>query len=388
MHAAFWACAVLVLYTYFGYPALVFLLSRVVRRPIRRQAHTPRVTFLVAAYNEQAVIERKLRNTLALDYPADQLEVVVASDGSTDATNDIVRSFESRGVRLIAGNPRRGKNGLVNAVLPETRGDIVVISDANIDLAPDALRELIAPFGDPEVGGAWGNKIYRNPGASTGGEGEALYLRYEKFMKSCETRIGSIVAGECSCLAFRRSVFRDVPLDVPDDFALSTNVVHAGQRMLFVSESKTYEDTSPSNRDEFRRKVRIIERGIRGFFRVLPLANPFRTGFYAVSLITRQLLRRLVAVLFLIMLLLLPFLSAGDPAYRPILIVALVILALAGLGAIVRGRLRQMPWFFIPYYFVLVNVAALYGLGRCLFGQRSITWQPTGRTAPTGNAGR
>jgi hypothetical protein len=200
-------------------------------------------------------------------------------------------------------------------------------------------------------------------------------------MKSCETRIGSIVAGECSCLAFRREVFRPVPVDVPDDFALSTNVVHAGRRMLFVPEAKTFEDTSPTDRDEFRRKVRIIERGIRGFFRVLPLANPFRTGFYAISLVTRQFLRRLVAVLFLVIAVLLPFLAIDSTLHRVLLGAAIGVLVLAAFGATVRGRLRQVPLFYVPHFFVLVNVAALMGWARCLRGQRSVTWQPTGRTA-------
>jgi len=386
MHAAFWACALLVVYSYLGYPVLVFLVSRIVNRPIRRAAHTPRVTFLIAAYNEQAVIERKMRNTLALDYPPESLEIVVASDGTTDATNDIVRRFEPR-VRLLAQGVRRGKNGLLNHVIPETTGEVVAVSDANIDLAPDALRQLMAPFADPKVGGAWGNKIYQNPSASISGEGESLYLRLEKLIRLCETRIGSIVGGQCSLLAFRRSAFRPVPLDMPDDFALATNVVHAGQRMIYVPEARHFEDTSPTDKDEFNRKVRIIVRSIRGFFHVIALANPFRTGFYAISIVTRQFLRRFVSVLFLIMLLLLPFLAVQDPRFRPVLILALGLLTLAGIGAIARGRLRQMPMFYIPYYLVLVNLAALMGFWRVLIGQRSVTWQPTARTMPSENRG-
>lgn len=380
MKEVFWGSAALVVYTYFGYPLLVYLVSLFRMRPVRSDSYSPRVSFIIPAYNEAAVVEQKLRNTLGLTYPADRLEVVVASDGSTDATNEIVRRFQSQGVELIDYHPRQGKNGLLNHVIPQTHGEIVVISDANIDLAPDALSTLMAPLADPNVGGAWGNKIYYNRSASTAGEGEALYLRYEKFLKSRESRIGSIVAGECSCLAFRRDLFRTLPLDVPDDFALSTNVVWAGKRMLYVDAALSYEDTSPTDRDEFRRKTRIIERGIRGFFRVLPLANPFQTGFYSVSLITRQFLRRVVAIFFVLMGIALPFLTPQGGIYQIAFLAMVLLLLLALSGAIARGRLRGAPLFYIPFFFVMVNVAALIGMGRCVLGYRSISWQPTART--------
>jgi cellulose synthase/poly-beta-1,6-N-acetylglucosamine synthase-like glycosyltransferase len=379
MTELFWVSAALVLYTYFGYPLLVCLVSLFRNRPVRAGDHQPRVSFIIAAYNEASVIEPKLRNTLALEYPSDRLEVIVASDGSTDATNEIVRRFQPRGVKLIAGHPRRGKNGLLNHVIPLMQGEVIVISDANIELAPDAMEKLMRPLADPEVGGVWGNKIYRNPSSSAAGEGEALYLRYEKLLKSRESRIGSIVAGECSCLAFRREMFRELPLDIPDDFALSTNVVWNGKRMLYASDARSYEDTSPTDRDELRRKIRIIERGVRGFFRVLPLANPFRTGFYSVSLITRQLLRRMVALFIVLMAVALPFLASRGGTYRVMLWTAVLILLLAAAGSLARGRVRRVPFLYIPYYLVMVNIAALLGIGRCLFGYRSITWQPTSR---------
>lgn len=380
MQTLVWILVALILYTYIGYPLLVLLVARIRPRPVRAAPCHPRLVLVIPAYNEEAVIERKLRNTLELHYPTDRLEVVVASDGSTDATDERVRRFASDRVRLAASTQRRGKNGLLNHVIPTLGSDVIIVSDANIELAPDALERLMEPFADPVVGGAWGNKIYRNPSATAAGEGEALYLKYEKFMKSCESRIGSIVAGECSCLAFRREAFRTLPLDVPDDFALSTNVVAAGLRLVFVPEARTYEDTSPTDRDEFRRKVRIIERGVRGFFRAIALANPLRTGFYAVSLITRQFLRRAVSVLFAILLVLLPFLAVQHPAYRVALVPVAIVLLLAAAGAVAQGRSRRLPILYVPYFFVLVNVAALAGIVRCMTGRRSVTWQPTART--------
>jgi len=381
MKEFFWVSAILVAYTYFGYPLLVWIASIFRRRPVSTGSHYPRVSFIIPAYNESLVIERKIRNTLSLTYPADRLQIVVASDGSSDATDEIARQFQAQGVSLVAGPTRRGKNGLLNHVVPMTVGEVVVVSDANIELAPDALATLMRPLADASVGGVWGNKIYHNRSASAAGEGEALYLRYEKFIKSLESRLGSIVAGECSCLAFRRELFRTLPLDVPDDFALSTNVVWSGKRMIYVPDAISYEDTSPTDRDEFKRKVRIIERGIRGFFRVLPLANPFRSGFYSVSLVTRQLLRRVVAVFFVLMAVTLPFLTGQGSLYQIALAATVLILLLAAGGAVARGSLRRVPVLYVPYFFVMVNLAALIGMARCLTGQRSITWQPTSRVA-------
>ncbi len=375
----FWAMFGLVLYTYFGYPVLVTVWAALRPRPPRSGPHLPTVCLLIPAYNEEVVIEQKVRNSLALDYPKERLEILVISDESSDATNEIVSRYEDQGVRLIASSPRKGKARILNEYVPRSQADVIVVSDASVELAPDSLRLLMRPLADPEVGGAWGNKIYRNPGGSAAGAGESLYLRYEKFMKTRETLAGSIVSGEGSMLAFRRELFRPFPLNVADDFAISVNVVAAGKRFVYVPEALSFEDTAPSDAGEWHRKIRIIEGGLRGFFDVLPLANPLRTGFYAVSLITRQFLRRAVAPLYLGMALLLPPLATQGLVYQVLLAAAAVLLLLAGLGALARGRWRGVPLLFVPYYFLLVNLAALVAMSRLVAGSQQVTWEPTPR---------
>ncbi len=377
--ALFWAMFVLVLYTYFGYPILVTVWAAIRPRPPRSSAFEPTVCLITPAYNEEVVIERKVRNSLALDYPRERLEIVVVSDGSSDATNQLVSKFEDRGVRLVASPLRKGKCQVLNENIPRTQAEVVVVSDASIDLQADSLRQLMRPMADPAVGGAWGNKIYRNPGGSAAGAGESLYLRYEKLLKTRETLIGSIVSGEGSMLAFRRELFQPIPLDVVDDFAISVDVVAAGKRFVFEPSALSFEDTAPTNVQEWGRKIRIIEGGLRAFFHVLPLANPFRTGFYAVSLVTRQLLRRAVAPLYVGMALLLPFLATQGPVYQVLLAAASALLLLAAVGGLVRGRWRQLPLFFVPYYFLMVNLAALVAIVRWMAGRRTVTWDPTHR---------
>jgi len=366
-------------YTYFGYPVVVSIFAYFFNKPIQFGSYTPTVALIVPAFNEESVIEAKIHNLLSLSYPKNKLNIIVASDGSTDSTNELVTRYKESGVKLIVSSLRNGKNGLLNSVIPNITEEIVVISDANIELASDSLSELISSFSDRNVGGAWADKEYRNRSKSAAGEGESLYLRYEKFIKSKETKLGSIVAGECSCLAFRRELFSSIPIDIPDDFALSTNVIAKGMRMVYVPSAKTYEDTSPTDKDEYHRKIRIIERAFRGFSYRLPLANPLKTGVYAVSLITRQLLRKGVALLFLALIIILPFLWSRGGIYVAANLVAIVVIALSIIGAIAHGGWRQLPVLYVPYYFVLVNIAALAGLFRFLRGEKSVKWQPTSR---------
>lgn len=384
IHVLFWSMVGLIAYTYVGYPVLLVLLSRVINRPIRRDPeYRPMVTLLVCAYNEAAIIEEKVRNCLELEYPEGRLEIAVASDGSSDDTAGIVRRFADRGVRLFDYRANRGKVRTLNETIPQLGGEIVVLSDASVMYDPRAVLELVPAFADPEVGGAWGDKVYRNPGEVVSGEGESLYLRYEKFSKRCENRLGSIVSAEGSMFAVRKAIYEPMPDPaVADDYYLSAFIRHRGYRLVYEPRARSFEDVAPTSRDEYRRKVRIIQGGLRGFWLMKHLCNPFRTGVYSIQIITRQFLRRAVALLFPLVLAVNLIIVVVEPSwfYGLALLGQLAVLALALAGRqVVAARGRAPFLVYAPYYFAMVNIASIHGIWNWVTGKLAVVWEPTTR---------
>jgi len=382
---AFWILLGLIAYTYAGYPVLLVLLSRVINRPVRRDPdHRPSVTLLVCAYNEAAIIEEKVRNCLELEYPEGRLEIAVASDGSSDGTAEIVRRYAHRGVRLFDYDVNRGKVLTLNETIPQLSGEIVVLSDASVIYDPRAVLELVPAFADPQVGGVWGDKVYRNPGEVISGEGESLYLRYEKFSKRCENRLGSIVSAEGSMFAVRKAIYEPMPDPaVADDYYLSAFIRHAGFRLVYEPRARSFEDVAPTSGDEYRRKVRIIQGGLRGFWLMKHLCNPLRTGVYSIQIISRQFLRRAVALLFPLVLVLNLLIVVGEPSWLYGLMLAgqLGILFLALVGRRMVAAHGRAPFLvYAPYYFAMVNVASIHGIWNWVTGKLAVVWEPTTRT--------
>lgn len=255
--ALFWLSVGAMVYTYLGYPLLVTLLARTRPRPQPYPPTTPAITLLIAAYNEQAVIARKLENSLALDYPRHRLQILVAADGSDDRTPEIVRQYAEQGVELVYQPQRRGKMAAINRAIGAARGEIVVFSDANNLFEPSALRHLAAPFADPQVGAVSGAKIILD-GDGALGESEGLYWKYESYIKEQETRLGSCtgVAGEI--LAIRRSLFRPPPEEIiNDDFYLALQTIRQGYRVVYAPRARSFERVSPSAEEEITRRTRI-----------------------------------------------------------------------------------------------------------------------------------
>jgi len=384
MELLFWLLLALIAYTYVGYPVLLVLLSAMINRPVRRDPeYRPTVTILVCAYNEEAIIEEKVRNCLALEYPGGLLEIAVASDGSSDRTAEIVGRFAGQGVKLFDHKVNQGKVLTLNQTIPELSGEIVVLSDASVMYDPQAILNLVPGFKDPEVGGIWGDKIYRNPGQVVSGEGESLYLRYEKFSKRCENRLGSIVSAEGSMFAIRRSIYEPMPDPaVADDYYLSAFIRHLGYRLIYEPAARSFEDVAPTSSDEYRRKVRIIMGGLRGFWMMKHLCNPLRTGVYSIQIFTRQFLRRAVALLFPLILLLNLLIILREPSlfYGVLLLgqLGIVVLALAGWKR-VKDK-GQAPFLvYAPYYFAMVNLASAHGIWNWITGKQAVRWEPTTR---------
>ena len=377
----FWGLLFFVAYAYFGYPILLLLMSVFRRRAIMKEASfMPSITFIVAAYNEEDVIREKLENLSAQNYPKEKVEIIIASDGSSDATEALVTRYAEQDahIRLLA-LPRRGKANALNESAKAATGDILIFTDANAMLDADAARFLTRNFYDVEIGGVAGNQRYARSEKTSGASlGEVLYWKYDRWLKELETRVGNAISADGALYAIRSELF--VPIVDPaatDDFSISTRVVTQGYRLIYEPEAIVYEATAGSSNREFRRKARIINRGLRSLFGLGGFLYPWRGGFYSVQLLSHKLLRRLVPLILPILLLVNGLLWSEHFFYRLSLIAQLAVYSLAlvgfGLRNTVLGKKRLV---YIPYYFCQANAAALLGLFWFLKGQKIALWQP------------
>ena len=381
---AFWLSFAALAYVYAGFPLLVAIVGRLRRREVRAAAITPPVSLVIAAYNEEAVIRERLDNALAVDYPRDRLQVLVAADGCTDATASIVENYADRGVELLQ-LPRQGKIHALDAAVRHATGEILIFSDANTICEPRALRALVRNFADPEVGGVAGHTGYRlETGSESSSRGEQLYWDYDTWLKRLESWTGSVVSAHGGLYAVRRSLYRPV-LDpaVTDDFAISTTVIEQGYRLVFEGAARATEFAVPEARREFRRRVRLMTRGLRGVWLRRALLNPFRQGFYAVVLFSHKVARRLAPLPLLVLAVASAYLASTAPFYAAAALGQTAFYGLALLGFLLRrvavGRLKPI---YVPFYYCMANVASVIAVVQALRGQRIASWQPQRQAVP------
>ncbi len=371
---AFWLAAGLAVYVYAGYPVLLWLVRLLGgSRPVARAEQTPSVTLIVSAYNEAAVIRDKLVNSTQLDYPAEQLEILVVSDASDDGTDEIVQNFGDPRVKLLRMPERGGKTVGLNAAVKAARGEIIVFSDANAMYFKDAIRKMVRNFADPKVGAVVGESTYAD---ADGGaqQSESLYWKYETGIKRLETQVGSTVGGDGAIYAIRRALYRDMRPDALSDFVNPMQIVMSGYRCVYEPEARSVEEAGDGFDVEFRRKVRIVNRAWRATWTLPALMNPFRFGFFAIELISHKVLRWLMPLFmvatFVLNLLLLD--AAAIYHWTLGLQVAMYVLALGGYLA--RGRSSIPRALAVPYYFCLVNVASARGIIEAYRGRTYTTW--------------
>ena len=380
----FWASLAAVTWTYAGYPLLLLALAR--RR--RRSPHPPRptedppfeptVTIIVSAYNEEKAIRRKLERTLALDYPPEKLEVIVASDSSTDRTHDIVRELGPRGVRLVVLPERAGKTAAQNLAAATAKGEVLIFTDATTELDRGSVRQLCASFVDPRVGCVGAELEYVSEGGSAVGKGGGLYWRYEKRVKELESQVSTLI-GVSGCLyAVRANAYRPIEPDLISDFVVAGDVFQRGFITVYgggtVSSERTHEETGR----EFEMRVRVIVRTINALVRRARMLNPLRYGFFSFQLFSHKVLRYLVPELLIAIFAsgLYLALAGGSsaPVYRAFLIAQLALYLAAAVGWLRQRLGLRLPFVHVPFYFVVVNLAALWALVLYLRGERKVTW--------------
>ena len=377
MEAIFWLSVAAIGYAYVGYPLLLIVLSRLRPKPVKSGHWTPSVTVIIAAYNEERDLAAKLENTLALDYPPSHLEIIVTSDCSSDRTDEIARSFASRGVRLHRQEERHGKTAAQNAAVTKAKGEIIVFSDATTHYRPDVLRLMIPAFADSSVGCVTGRVIYQDDKDSNGAAGTQSYWNYEFFLKRHESAVCSLV-GVCGCMyAVRASAYIPLYNEACSDFIIATTMVEQGLRAVYVPEAVCTEEPNRQAKKELAARVRIISQTFSDLWRNRAVLNPFRSGFYAVQLWSHKLMRYLVP-LFLIAI----FITSGFLAMRNTFYAAVLVLQVAFyLAALVSWILERLGVTFsllaLPQYFVITNLASLIAFVKFLTGERYTRWEPS-----------
>lgn len=369
----FWAGLFLGLYPYVLYPLVAAAVAAVRRRTVIRGDATLRVSVLISAYNEAAHIGATIENKLATDY-AGELEVLVASDGSTDGTDEIVARLAASDarVRLYRQEPRAGKTAALNVLVAAARGDLVVFSDANSLYQRDAIARLVANFADPSVGYVTGSMRYVNPDGSLVGDGCTAYMRYENRLRAIETRLGSVVGVDGGIDAVRRALYRPMRADQLPDFVLPLGVVAQGYRVVYEPEAVLEEEALTDGGSEFRMRVRVGLRALWALHDMAALLRGAAGGLFAWQLWSHKLLRYLSFVPLTLAWLAGAALAAAGGGYAVLFAAYCGVLALAVLGW--RGVTVAPARY--AYYFALLNVASALAVRRFLRGERQTLWQP------------
>lgn len=376
MKVLFWGSLFMLLYIYFGYPALVFFISSLRNRPIKKKRYLPYVTILIAAYNEEESIEATLRNKLSLDYPREKLEIIVVSDSSIDQTDDIVKKYEQQGVRLFRQEPRAGKTAALNMAVPQARGEILIFSDANSIYESKALRMLLQNFRDSTVGYVTGKMIYINPNGTTIGDGCTAYMKYENFLRKYETRIGSVVGVDGGIDAVRRELYQTMNHDQLPDFVLPLKVVEKGYRVIYEPKAVLKETALQFAHDEYQMRVRVALRAIWAIRDMKHLLNFKRYKIFAWELLSHKLLRYLSFVFLLVLYFSNLFLRGQNEYFKVLFLLQNFFYLSAFFAFVLEKHGRHLEILSVPYFFTVTNLASAYAFIKYSIGQKQQIWMP------------
>lgn len=390
MTLIFWVCLFIVSYTFVGYGLLMFLLVRVKKVFVRKREagphQLPTCTVLIAAYNEEAYIREKIINTLALNFPADHLEILIVADGSSDNTVDIIREFPR--IKLLYEPDRKGKVHAVNRAMESVTSEVVVFTDANTYLNTDALQIICDHYRYPNVGGVAGEKrIFSEKTADASAAGESLYWKYESTLKRWDSDLNTAIGAAGELFSIRSSLFKPIPESIIlDDFVISMQIVQRGFRIVYEPDAYATETSSSSVHEELKRKIRIAAGGLQAIIILKNLMNVTRQPMVSFQYISHRVLRWSITPFLIILLLLINgvLVSTTDELlYEIIWYGQLIFYSFAFLGYILEKQKIKLKAAFIPYYFCVMNYSVIAGIIKFLKNEQSAIWEKSERKQTT-----
>ncbi len=375
----FWWSVTWVTWVYVGYPIVAYLANRLFGKSIRQNMFTPRVSILIAAHNEESCLEATLRNKLELDYPPDQLEILVVSDSSTDQTESIVASIAESSpipITLIRQENHAGKTAALNLAVPQATGTILVFSDANSIYAPDAVARLVENFSDSRVGYVTGRMLYQTETDTGVAKGCTAYMSYENFLREAETGIGSVIGVDGGIDAVRADLFVTMAADDLSDFILPLTVAERGYVVAYDPRAKLYEAALDSTTDEFKMRVRVSLRAMWVLRKKRHLLNPARYGLLALQLWSHKVLRYLCFIPAFALWPLSALLS-GSHVFYAVAFALQTIVYLLILFRVAEQSDGLLPKLLnLARYLTLLNLACAIALTKFLRGERKTIWKP------------
>ena len=392
MRKSFWVFISGIIYTYFGYPLIITILSRIFPQKRAYSDEYPSVSLIIAAYNEERVIKEKIQNSLEIDYPQYLLQIIIITDGSDDDTVNITKNYINQGIELLHQPARNGKMAAINRAMPYARGDIIIFSDANNFYQANTIKELVKPFSDPEVGAVSGAKgIIQGDGSL--GESEGLYWKYESIIKEAEDRFSSCTSAAAEILACRRCLYTNPPDNIiNDDFYQVMLILRQGYRVAYSSNANSFERVSISAEHEIKRRTRIVAgryQAISNAGRLLPFDRPVLVW----QIVSHKFMRPLVpffmigaAVTNIYAVLIKPgngtpknqVLNLKPPFNYTFFLIQSVFYTIAWFGKRyenLRGANLLEKIFYLPTFIVNSNIAALRGFGMYIQGKQSNLWE-------------
>lgn len=375
LEAIFWASILFIIYSYLGYPLVLMLISIFRRRHVNKGNITPYVSLIITAYNEEGRIREKIENSLNQSYPKDRLEIIVASDCSSDATDEIVASYKSQGVKLVRASERKGKESTQKLAVDAASGEILVFSDVATILTPEGVSNIVKNFNDPTVGCV--SSVDRFIDADGTISGEGAYVKYEMFLRALESKVSTLVGLSGSFFAARKEVCQNWAVDLQSDFNTLLNSVKQGLRGISDPDSIGYYKNIKDEKKEFDRKVRTVLRGISVFMKSLALLNPFRYGLFSWQLFSHKLCRWLVPFAMMSAFIVNSALVSEHIAYKILFIIQICFYLIAILGMTTNILSRNV--FKLPSFFVIVNLSILKAWFLYFRGTRMVTWSPSQR---------
>lgn len=370
-----WGAMGMLFYVYVGYPVLILIFGRVFRRPVIQGVHHPSITLIISAYNEEKHIGEKIRNTLSLDYPENKLDILVASDASDDATDQIVLACNDKRVRLLRVEGRKGKTACQNAAAAVATGEVLVFADATTMVDPNALQAMARNFQDPSVGCVAGRLVYTSQLGDATGNGGTSYWQYESVLRMAESALGSLIGVSGQLYAVRASAYRPISPDLISDFVIAMEMRDQGLRTVLEPGAICYEETLDRADRELSMRIRVTLRSLFAVARRKHLLNPFRFGIFAWQLWSHKVLRYL-SPLFWLVAILANIALAFDGRYGVLLALQITGILVGLLGFLPHNALGKSRLLAQPYYFLLTNLSSAISLFRFLKGEKVVTWTP------------